>query len=257
MPSPGVRTRLARLFPRAARLRDLEEHNRRLSRKLRRLQRRELNRSRPDLGYVFVMTYGRSGSTLVQGLLNAIPGYLIRGENHNVMRSLFEFHRRGVADSTRPGGRRVTQPWFGARGFPAEKSIENIRALALQTILRPGPRTRVTGYKEIRWPAADLADYVAFLREVFPGARFVVNTRDLEAVSRSQWWAEDESSHDRLADIEAAILAVAEDLGPAAYRIHYDDYVADPDVLQGLFEWLGEPWDAELVRATLAVKHSY
>ena len=27
------------------------------------------------------MTYGRSGSTLVQGLLNSIPGYLIRGEN--------------------------------------------------------------------------------------------------------------------------------------------------------------------------------
>jgi len=257
MPRAGLRTRLARLFPRAARLRDLEEQNGRLTRKVARLQRREHKRRRKDLRYVFVMTYGRSGSTLVQGLLNAIPGYLIRGENHNVMHALFEFHRRGVADSTRPGARRVTQPWFGARGFPADTSIENIRALALQTILRPGPRTRVTGYKEIRWRGADLPEYVAFLREVFPGARFVVNTRDLDAVSRSQWWAEDESSQDRLSDIEAAILQVAEDLGPAAYRIHYDDYVADPDVLQGLFAWLGEPWDPELVRATLAVKHSY
>jgi hypothetical protein len=38
-----------------------------------------------DLGYVFVMTYGRSGSTLLMGLLNTIPGYLVRGENDDGM----------------------------------------------------------------------------------------------------------------------------------------------------------------------------
>jgi len=31
--------------------------------------------------YVFVVTYGRSGSTLMQGLLNALPGVLVRGES--------------------------------------------------------------------------------------------------------------------------------------------------------------------------------
>ena len=35
---------------------------------------------RDDFGYLFVVTYGRSGSTLLMGLLNSIPGYLIRGE---------------------------------------------------------------------------------------------------------------------------------------------------------------------------------
>ena len=34
-----------------------------------------------ELDYVFVMTYGRSGSTLLMGILNSIPGWLLRGEN--------------------------------------------------------------------------------------------------------------------------------------------------------------------------------
>ena len=36
----------------------------------------------------------------------------------------------------------------------------------------------MTGFKEIRWHGADLAEYVAWLRQLFPGARFVVNTRE-------------------------------------------------------------------------------
>ena len=54
---------------------------------------------RDDLGYVFVMTYGRSGSTLVQGLLNAIPGYLIRGENAAALNHLHGFHKTMLAES--------------------------------------------------------------------------------------------------------------------------------------------------------------
>ena len=52
-----------------------------------------------DLGYVFVMTYGRSGSTLLMGLLNTIPGYLIRGENDDALRFLHDFHQTCVERS--------------------------------------------------------------------------------------------------------------------------------------------------------------
>ena len=34
---------------------------------------------------VFIVTYGRSGSTLVQNMLNALPGACIRGENENLL----------------------------------------------------------------------------------------------------------------------------------------------------------------------------
>ena len=35
----------------------------------------------PKDGFVFVVTYGRSGSTLLQTVLQSIDGYFIRGEN--------------------------------------------------------------------------------------------------------------------------------------------------------------------------------
>lgn len=238
-------------------LEDLREQNASLRQRLRRLRRGD----RDDLGYLFVVTYGRSGSTLVAGLLNTLPGYLIRGENRDALHHLFRFHQTLVTESSRGSKaklRQRTHPFFGIADFPPEKSLAGIRRLVLDTVLRPKPDTRVTGFKEIRWYHPDLEEYVAWLREVFPGARFLVNTRAHADVLRSKWWAEGdvEQNAEHLAVIERRMLALAESLGDAAYRIHYDDYVADPTVLQGLFAWLGEDWDEAAVRATMAVRHS-
>lgn len=216
-------------------------------------------RREPELSYVFVMTYGRSGSTLVMGLLNSIEGYLVRGENRHALRHLYEFHRSGVRERDRVAARRAartTHPWFGIEGFDEQASFDTTRRLVLDTLLRPGPRTRVTGFKEIRWYDEDLVDYVAWLRQVFPGARFVVNTRHLPDAAQSAFWRQETDALARLQRIEERILACAADLGEAAYRVHYDDYVADPETLRGLFEWLGEPFDPATVREVMAVRHS-
>lgn len=244
---------------RAGELADLREENARLQGRVRRL--REQAGAADGLGYLFVMTYGRSGSTLVSGLLNAVPGYLVRGENGNALAHLFDYHRSLAHEKeTRSGPalRQPTHPWFGIRDVPLDRSLVATRRLVTETLLRPAPDTRVTGFKEIRWSHPDLAAYVAWLREVFPGARFLVNTRAHEAVLASKWWAKGDPEHKAaaLADIERRILAVAADLGEAAYHVHYDDYVADPTVLRGLYAWLGEPWDEASVRATMAVRHS-
>ena len=210
--------------------------------------------------YLFVMTYGRSGSTLLQGLLNALPGYLVRGENRGALRGLYDFHTTCVAEAGHRNPERTarpTMPFFGITGYPEAAALAGIRRLVTETLLRPEPDTRVTGFKEIRWAYEDLPAYVDFLRAVFPGARFVVNTRDLADVARSKWWAKRDDAADVLGATEARILAVAELLGDAAYRVHYDDYVADPATLRGLHEWLGEPFDLQRVRAVMDVKHSF
>ncbi|MBI2246181.1 MAG: sulfotransferase [Nocardioides sp.] len=214
---------------------------------------------RPDLRYLFVVTYGRSGSTLLMGVLNTLPGYLIRGENRDALHHLFLFDKTMRTESGRGPRKKLrqpTHPFFGIAGYPPERAVRQLRRLATDTVLRPKEDTRVTGFKEIRWYHADLEEYVAWLREVFPGARFLVNTRNHADVLKSKWWAEGEDKSAHLADIERRILALADSLGDAAYRVHYDDYVADPAALRGLFAWLGEDFDEDAVRATMAVRHS-
>lgn len=213
-----------------------------------------------QLGHLFIVTYGRSGSTLLQGVLNSIPGYLIRGENDGAVYHLHQFHSACVGKKRRLRRRfelplDATNPHFGLDDFPAKASVRMLRRLVTATVLRPDADTRVTGFKEIRWYQEDLPAYVDFLRLLFPAARFVVNTRDHGAVLRSGWWP-DKPKDGRLERMESAILDVAASLGDQAYRVHFDDYTADPAVLHGLFDWLGEDFDETRVRAVLGVRHS-
>jgi len=238
-------------------------------RKRRERRRRRAEAGAPEgLGYVVVVTYGRSGSTLLQGILNSVPGYLVRGENRQILRHLYDFHKTGVEQRQRSrrrqrkhglevGASTPDRPFFGMDGFDAAASLRDARRLALSTILRPEPGTRVVGFKEIRWDHEDLEDYVEWLRVLLPGARFVINTRDLEAVSVSKWWAEMPDAVDRLAANEKRLLRLADGLGEDAHHVHYDDYVADPGALRPLFAWLGEEYDEQRVRAVLDRPHSY
>ena len=205
-----------------------------------------------------MVTYGRSGSTLLMGILNSIPGYLIRGENRDAVHHLFMFYKTLATEKGRAPRRRLrqrTHPFFGIGDVPLDRSLRQCRQLVLSTVMRPTDDTRVTGFKEIRWAHPDLEEYVAWLLELFPHAKFVVNTRNHEDVLKSEWWATGDNAQ-QLAAMEDRLLALATDLGEAAYRVHYDDYVADPASLRGMFEWLGEEFVEAGVRKVLAVRHS-
>lgn len=216
---------------------------------------------RTDLAYLFVLTYGRSGSTLLQGILSATPGITIRGENGGVVQHLFAFHDTVTRHRERLARSEVlppSHPWWGIDGYPEATALRDIRTLLLETVLRPEPDCRVAGFKEIDWPQDRLAELLGFLRAVFPGARFVLNTRDLAHVAASKWWARRPDALGELQAMEQRYVAALDTLGEDAwYRVHYDDWVAHPEVLRGLFDWLGEPFDLGRVRAVLDVPHSY
>jgi hypothetical protein len=221
----------------------------------RRLQRLD----REDLRFLFIVTYGRSGSTLLQGILSSIPGYLIRGENGGVAYQLYKFHATATKRSATKSGRwRSPQSaWFGIGGYPQQRALRELRHLLLTTVIRPEKDSRVVGFKEIRWLQEDLHEYVDFLRAVFPGARFVVNTRNLDDVVASKWWAREPESRQVLAAAESRMLTLVERLDGDAYHIHYDDYTQAPGKLRGLFEWLGEEFDESDVAEVMTKRHSY
>ena len=217
-------------------------------------------RDRGDLAYLFVVTYGRSGSTLLQGILSSVPGIQIRGENGGVLQDLFRFHDTATGHRerlSRSAPLPAQHPWWGIDGYPDATAYRDLRILLLDTVLRPDPDTKVVGFKEISWLPERLPELLAFTRAVFPGARFLLNTRDLTQVAQSKWWARRPDALAELTTMERRYVEALEPLGDAAYRVHYDDYVADPTTLRGMFDWLGVEFDEDRVRTVLAVRHSY
>jgi hypothetical protein len=210
-------------------------------------------------GVLFIVTYGRSGSTLLMGLLNSLPGYLIRGENGNLLSLLFEYHRKALSLRSqwgKQGELDASHPWFGIDAYPDDVAIDRFRSLVVDTVLRPEPDTRMTGYKEIRWYGANLDEYLTFLEKLFPGARFLLNTRDHDQVLQSSWWAKAKDARGNLEGIERDLKKVLAKRADRAFHVHYNDYVAEPERLRELCEWLGEEYDAERFAKVMQVKHS-
>lgn len=215
-----------------------------------------------DLQYLFVVTYGRSGSTLLQGVLNSIPGYLIRGENQGTLQALAakyaELNERSKEFGPKAGD--PTSPWFGMDGYSRTSAAALLRQFVVSGLLRPEPDTRVTGFKEIRWWGRDLTRTLTMTREILPGARFIFNTRNVDDVLKSKWWVDKDPAAARAqvldweSRMDAAAAALDDDV---TYRVHYDDYLADHGVLEGLFDWLGEPFDRQRIDEVIATPHSF
>lgn len=207
--------------------------------------------------FTIIVTYGRSGSTLLQNLLNAIPGYQIRGENNNALfplsRSWHAVRGNEQMQSMRQSGTPTdpTHPWYGAEQVFPEQYGRALARVFTRTILKPDPGVRVSGFKEIRfhtepgyfWP------YLNFIHENFPKARFVFNTRNHADVIRSGWWAdkEPEGVNKILQQAEKMFSGYRAHFPDRCHHVHYDAYVADPQTLRPLFEFLGEDWDPQMV----------
>ncbi|MEM0934923.1 MAG: sulfotransferase [Pseudomonadota bacterium] len=214
----------------------------------------------PKDGYVFVVTYGRSGSTLLQHLLNRIPGYCIRGENGDALRPLFMSWKRlrkspGPRPRAAPAGKGATavptHPFYGMEHIDPYRYRLDLADTFVRQVLRLPAGTRVGGFKEIRYMAEprSLASYLDFIATTFPQTRFVFNTRDHEAVCQSGWWKSQPRDEvlKMLARGEAEFDRYIASKPDRCLKLHYDTYVADHAEFARLFEFLGETTDLDLV----------
>lgn len=212
--------------------------------------------------FVIVCAVGRSGSTLLQGILNAIPGYCIRGENRNFVGKLYDAYRSlnySQATARKVQNTSPTHPFYGVEALDPDSFISHIRSVIVAQ-LSPRPDTRVLGFKEISWLKADLGSatlrgYLGFLEQVFPGLKFVFLTRNPDEIAQSQWWAE-RNAGDVKADIEEFYLLMRHS-GANFFEIDYAAMVHDRNALKNLFAFLDEPFNPTDIEKVLATKHSY
>lgn len=225
--------------------------------------------------HVFIVTYGRSGSTLTQSLLNTLPGYQIRGENGNLAwflaravdlvqrHEMFAGRRR---DAALPAGQRDAylapligqphDPWAGAENVDPDALRRGLMEVFSREVLRPGPDCRVSGFKEIRFHEDPdfFATYLNILRDSFAGTRFLFQTRNLEAVVRSGWWAQQprEQVVAQLRRAEELFADYAAAQPEACFTIRHERYREGADYVAEILDFLGEQMDRPAIEAALA-----
>jgi hypothetical protein len=219
------------------------------------------HRDQPQPHYLFVLSVGRTGSTLVQGVLNSVPGVVIRGENGGLLLDLYHLHAKALHHRDRLARTETllsaTHPWWGMDGYPEDLALREFRHLATDLLLRPPAGAHTVGFKEISWPDGEVQPFVDFLRDVFPGARFVLSTRRLEDVATSGFWANRADAMPRLTALDASVRAAMSGLGSDALVVDYDDIDGRPDGFRPLFDWLGLAFDRDAVAAVVSQPHSY
>jgi len=223
--------------------------------------------------YVFVVAYGRSGSTLVQGMLNAMPRTLVRGENGLYVQHLFRAWRAAeVIRQKRKGGpsRKPTSAFFGINALTRARFVRSAQRLLTSGILgRESAKDydRI-GFKEVDWHQVAPAETELFfdwLDDVCPGARYIVNTRDIEQVLGSGFWQRQDvdeatAAIKRVIEIQDFLRATRPDrVHETRYEvITGDDRTASDAALRGLADFVVGSCDDALLqtlRGTLQVGH--
>ena len=223
-------------------------------------RRRGLRAERQDssgLGYIVILTYGRTGSTVLQGALNTVDGVSIRGENYGVCNHIAKLHAAAERTNAEQSGGITTDtisPWYGAHLIDPDGLLRTLRDGLVNDVLKSPAGTTITGFKEIRHTTdyfatfEELVDYTVFLERLLPGVKFVVNTRGAEDTSKSGWWKDDPGAVELLNRTREWMLrlpdAIKDRLGAGRVVVmEYEIWNKNPQELARMLRELGLPAD--------------
>jgi len=221
--------------------------------------------------HTLIVTCGRTGSTLLQGILNAIDGWAIKGENGNFAYHLHMAHR-AVSDAKKHRGAKSSKPthaWYGSGQIDPDKFRTNLGFQIDEILLSGTKKGSITcvGFKEIRYysqftddtSGQALSDYLDFLRASLSSCRLIFLTRDPGDVAQSGWWKQhDQNTVIRQLGAFMGFLETYSQSHPAdTFLIDYKDVVARSKRLTSLFEFLGDSPDEASLDAVLKTPHSY
>lgn len=205
--------------------------------------------------HIFVITYGRSGSTVLMNLLNRIPGYNIRGENNGIIThlALCVSRLRQAQERYRDVSHGPASPWYGICDPDVDECGSRLAEFFSQTFLSGDENVRATGFKEIRFTPHDISDEeydstISFLSEYFSNSLFIFNTRNWREVSESGWWRYNPSLNNVRTTIEDSDKRFRKTkglLGERAFLIDYSEFDGKPDGFRPLLDWLNETLSEE------------
>lgn len=215
--------------------------------------------------HLIIVSYGRTGSTLLQGLLNSVDGVLVRGESKNYFLCLWKAHLHlSVAiDSHGPDSFFANRPFFGMAAVDEKQWMSDLQRLVRNFLLgrdESSAHVKCLGFKEVKFYEAgeDLASYLAFLEQLLPNCCFILNTRRHEDVLKSSFWKKEkhEKAKAKLELTERAFASFAAQRSNC-FEMDYQDLNPTSKKLRDLFDFLGAPWKQEAVDLVFQTPHSY
>jgi hypothetical protein len=213
---------------------------------------------------IFIVTYGRSGSTLLQGILNSIEWCLIRGENNNFVYHMFKSYQAIRLAKNNKKAMTPQKAWYGANLLDDEYFLEVLRGLIKKLILADNfhnSKISCYGFKEIRYIDImdDLIDYLDFLKKLFPHAAFIFNFRNADDVCKSGWWKEKDNKEVRetIKTFEERCFNYSENNVKICFFIKYEEVINRSQRLKDLFYFLGANYDDKKIETILSMPHSY
>ncbi|MGD1703202.1 sulfotransferase [Dapis sp. BLCC M229] len=215
---------------------------------------------------VLIVTYGRSGSTLLQGILNNIDGVLVRGENNNFIYGLYEAYKKLIDTHNQKKTSQANHPWYGAGEINLELFLDYCQEMVRNILLADKKHDQnilCYGFKEIRYfevyqQQKDIADYLDFLAKIFPTPAFIFNVRNLDDVLKSGWWANTDRAESitELMNLETAFHTYKTTHPENTFIISYEDVVSESNNFKLLFDFLGAKYP-ENIDKILLTPHSY
>lgn len=224
------------------------------------------NTGTPDpglrFGSIILVTYGRTGSTLLQGILNTIDGVRLLGENDGAFMSLFRYADTIEKLSRRPHTSLPSSPFYGAETLQPSSAIGSARDV-IKTYFAPfveAGGVSCIGFKDVCLKDhPDLVgEYLNFLEQVFPNPSFVFLWRSHEDVLKSGFWKQEDKvqADATLTEVELRAREFAEDRSNC-FTLDYTDLATGAPKLSELFTFVGAQYDIDKISKIIDIPHSY
>ena len=212
--------------------------------------------------FLILICTGRSASTTLTWMIDALPGVRMAGENADTLHYLKNM-KEGVMEkevwATSAGNGRGA--WSHNNVPPqsfscvAQHMIETINPPKLETgkslpeeeenVREEDDQTTIVGFKTIRFlsgPESDDNKLVEFIKNNFPCSKIVINyTSNITRQSNSAWYAAQEknSSLSKLREANARLRKISTMFGPQAYTLDSAVWVKNISMLNEMVNWLG------------------
>ena len=213
---------------------------------------------------LLIITYGRSGSTLLQGVLNTPDNVLIRGENWNFCFHLFKSYQ-AIAKTKNHCGDSSRRAFYGNAHLDEKYFIEQMQKTVKEMLIGDEKGIGCYGFKEIRYSNSELeneaSDYLNFLESLFPNPCFIFNTRNQKDVvdswHRVGWESDKVEAAKEIEQLESNLFDLMNVRKDKSFHITYEDVIGKSHRLKELFDFVGMEFDAAKIDNALSRKHSF